>query len=431
MSPREYLDGFRDDPRLTTGAYYDQAPVEVQGGETIGVVLMNHGGPMEPADVEPFLYNRLMDPAAVRMRVPGFVRHRFARIVSKLRARKLARAYELIGGVSPVVRHSREQAAALERLLQSRYGRALGVRFRTFAAMRYGHPTCDSAAREMAEAGVDRVVLLPLHPHFSTTTTGTSLAFWKALEDRGEVEPRPTTFVYEYAAHPKYIRALSERIDEGLQRFPSRLRRRAQIVFTAHGAPLHALKEGRDPYCCLVHATVQAVMDHRAAAGDRGEEASGANVSFHSVGVPGRGLGPSTTEVIEGLADEGHEAVLVVPVTFTSDHVETAYGLDVVERERAVSAGIEHYEVASGLNCHPLFIEALAEATASQIQVASGPSAAGASGECPALPPSIPSRARLDPACRSVRCRWCAHMREATDWAPRAELAEAEPAIAA
>ena len=420
MSPREYLAGFRDDPRLTTGAYYDQSPVEVRAGETVGVVLMNHGGPMEPSDVEPFLYNRLMDPAALRMRLPGVLRHRFARALAKLRARKLGRAYELIGGVSPVVRHAREQAAELERLLQERYGRALGVRFRTFTAMRYGHPTCDSAAREMAEAGVDRVVLVPLHPHFSATTTGTSLAYWKALEERGEVEARPTSFVYEYATHPKYVRALSERIDEGLQRFPSRLRRRVQIVFTAHGAPLHALKEGRDPYCCLVHATVQAVKDHR------GEDARGAHVSFHTVGVPGRGLGPSTTEVIEQIADEGYEAVLVVPVTFTSDHVETAYGLDVIERERAVAAGVEHYEVASGLNCHPLFIEALAEAAASQVQVASG-SASGAVD----LPPSIPSRPRLDPACRSVRCRWCAHMREATDWDAARTPAPASPALAA
>lgn len=407
MTPREYLAGFQDDPRLISGAFYDQAPVEVRRGETVGVVLMNHGGPLERADVEPFLYNRLMDPAAMRMRAPHWVRDRYARLFAKRRARKLSREYELIGGESPVVRHARDQAKALERELQDRYGDALGVRFKTFVAMRYGHPTCYSAAREMVASGVDRLVLVPLHPHYSSTTTGTSLAFWKALEENGEIQPRPTSFVYEYAAHPLYIRALSERIDEGLQRFPSGLRERVNIVFTAHGAPLHSLKEGRDPYCCLVHATVQEVTDYRANA----VEAANSHVSFHRVGVPGRGLGPSTGEVIENIADRGFEAILVVPVTFTSDHIETAYGLDVVERARAITAGIEHYEVASGLNCHPLFISALAETAAAQIQAASGGEGADA-----ALPPSIASLPRLDPTCRSVRCQWCAHMREATDW---------------
>lgn len=404
MTPREYLAGYRDDSRLITGAFYDQAPLSVRRGETVGVVLMNHGGPLEPADVEPFLYNRLMDPAALRIRVPAPVRHRIARFISRRRAKKLTRAYELIGGVSPVVRHAREQAVELERVLNEKFGGATGAEFRTFVAMRYGHPTCASAAKQMEEAGVDRVVLLPLHPHFSTTTTGTSLAFWKALEESGELRTRPTTFVYEYAAHPKYVQALSERIDEGLQRFPTTVRDRAQIVFTAHGAPLQALKQERDPYCCLVHSTVQQVADYRA------ETNRGLHVSFHTVGVPGRGLGPETGDVIEELADDGHEAVLVVPVTFTSDHVETAYGLDVVERARAVTAGIEHYEVASGLNCHPLFIEALAEAAAGQVR----PEASG-DGTAP-LP--IPSAAlpRLDPACRSVRCQWCSQIREAADW---------------
>ena len=404
MSPRDYLAGFRDDARLTTGAFYDQAPLTARRGETVGVVLMNHGGPMEPADVEPFLYNRLMDPAAVRLPLPGPLRHHFARMVARRRARKLGRAYEMIGGVSPVVRHAREQAAELERRLNESYGAAMGVRFRTFVAMRYGHPTCASASEAMDEAGVDRVVLLPLHPHFSTTTTGTSLAFWRAMEDAGEIQPRPTTFVYEYAAHPKYVQALSERIDEGLQRFPASVREKAQIVFTAHGAPLQALKQGRDPYCCLVHSTVQQVAEYR------GETSQGTHVSFHTVGVPGRGLGPSTTDVVDELADEGHEAVLVVPITFTSDHVETAYGLDVLERARAVTAGIEHYEVASGLNCHSLFIEALAEAAAGQIR----PESTG--DGTPTLPTPSAALPRLDPACREVRCRWCPQIREAADW---------------
>lgn len=383
---------------------------------------MNHGGPIQPADVEPFLYNRLMDPAAVRMRVPALVRHRIARLLARMRARRLGKAYELIGGIGPVVRHAKEQATELERILQARYGRPLGVRFKTFVAMRYGHPTCDSAAKEMAAAGVDRVVLVPLHPHYSTTTTGTSLAFWKALEEKGEIPRRPTTFVHEYAAHPKYIRALSERIDEGLQRFPADVRERVQLIFTAHGAPLSALKEGRDPYCCLVHATVQQVVDHRAEVdGDRPT-----HVSFHTVGVPGRGLGPRTSDILEEIADDEAEAVLVVPITFTSDHVETAYGLDVIERDRAISAGIEHYEVASGLNCHPLFIEALAEASAAQVQVASGEPA---SDRPVVLPPSLASLPRLDPACRSVRCRWCAHMREATDWTRVEEMADAGASV--
>ncbi|MEM6326487.1 MAG: ferrochelatase [Bacteroidota bacterium] len=403
MTPREYLARYRDDERLATGAFFDQAPLAVRRGETVGVVLMNHGGPLAPADVASFLYNRLMDPAAFRFKMPASVRHRFARLMARRRAKQIGRAYEMIGGEGPVVRHAREQARELERVLNERYARAMGVRFRTFVAMRYGHPTCESAAAAMKESGVDRVVLLSLHPHFSTTTTGTSLAFWKAMEDAGEIASRPTTFVYEYAAHPKYIQALSERIDEGLQRFPTPLRDRVQIIFTAHGAPLYALKQLRDPYCGLVHATVQQVAEVRSASPDS------LRVSFHSVGVPGRGLGPTTGDTIEELADDGHEAVLVVPITFTSDHVETAYGLDVIQRARAVTAGIEHYEVARGLNCHSLFIEALAEVTAIQVH-----------------PESHGDGAVNRPGRRTVHCQSCDGDVEVTDWT----TAQPVPALA-
>ena len=422
MSVRDRLAGTREDPRLATGGFFSQEPVPVEVGDTVGVVLMNHGGPRCVGDVEAFLRNRLMDPVAFRFRGPRLARAAVARLLARRRAREVSEAYAAVGGESPLNRHAREQADALERHLNLVYAPGLGVTFKTFVAMRYSGTSCEETAAEMADAGVDKVVLLPLHPHYASTTTGTSLAEWKDLEVRGTIPPRPTTSVFEYATHPKYVQALSERIDEGLRRFSPRRRDKVHVVFTAHGAPRWTVAEGRDPYCCLVHSTVQQVLDLRAEA----DPERSYHVSFHAVGVPGRGLRPATSEVVEEIVDEGDRWVLVVPLTFTSDHVETAYGLDVVERGRAEQLGVEQYEVAGALNCHSLLISALGEVTFAHLQTAD----ARGDGAQVALPSALP---RLDPACRTIRCSRCPSVREAADWSrvPMAPLPEVQIPTAA
>ncbi|HEX8298541.1 MAG TPA: ferrochelatase [Rubricoccaceae bacterium] len=412
MTPREFLRRFhpaRSSRPAGLGASADTLTVEA--GDVVGVVLMNHGGPGCRADVEPFLYNRLMDPAEGTWGIPGLVRHVASRVLARRRARPLADAYEQIGGVSPLARHTAEQARALERVLGQRFGAATGARFRTYVAMRHWHPSSEEAAAQMAADGVTKVVLLPLHPHASATTAGSSVAYWDALSAAGELPEWPTTVVPEYAAHPTYIQALAERVDEGLQRFPLASRSGVQVVFCAQGAHAGRSRE-QDPYCCLVHATVQQVVDARAARDPR----RSAHVAFLKPLVPGRALGPTLNQTLDALADDGHAHVLVVPVSFVSDRVETAYDLDVVVRARAAKQGVTHFEVTTGLNSHPLFIETLAACVGAQIQPALGGDGGTALPGGAPLAAIRPPRRHHDGALRTVRCAACTHAAEPCDW---------------
>lgn len=363
MTPREFLSVYEYDKRIVRGTYFPSTPLDIEQGDTVGVVLMNLGGPDTLEDVEPFLYNLFMDPAIIDIPLIGqtFIRDWLCKFIASRRAKFVREDYEMIGGGSPINRLTREQSKALGDHLNHHYGQAADVDFKTYIAMRYWKPFSEDAVRKMKKDGVDKVVLLPLYPHYSKTTTGSSLVLWKALEEEGELPEYPTTTVFEYATNPKYIRALSERIDEGLQRFTPDERDDVHLLFSAHGTPLKEMTERRDPYCCLVHSTVNQLMKYR-------EHDYPFHTAFQSKVGPAQWLTPSTPDKLEELAEEHDvENVLVIPVAFVTDHVETSFELDIEVREEAEEFGIERYEVTSGLNSHPLFIEALAESTMAQL----------------------------------------------------------------
>ncbi len=360
MTPRDFLKHYRFDQRLVTGRYYSDAPLPVHTGDTVGVVLLNMGGPDTLSDIEPFLYNLFMDPAIIDMPVGGTWRHLLSQFIARRRAKKVARDYARIGGGSPLHRLTRAQAEELEIRLNTDLGPPAGVRLRVYLAMRYTRPGSEDAARAMEADGVNKVVLLPLYPHFSKTTTGSSLQYWWTLEQQGEIPSWPTTHVFEYAAHPRYIDALNARIDEGLARFPQAIRDQVHLLFSAHGTPLLEMKKRRDPYCCLVHATVERVMEQRA-------WNQPYSVAFQSKVGPATWLTPGTPDRLKALAESGVRAVLLIPVAFVTDHIETLFELNILVREQAMEFGIEHYQVTQGLNCEPRFIQALAEAVAAQL----------------------------------------------------------------
>ncbi len=362
MTPLDFLRRYEFDARSIDGDYYPSAPLTVEEGDRVGVVLMNLGGPETLEDVEPFLYNLLMDPALLDLPVGGHLRRWLCKALAWYRGDAVKEDYELIGGGSPLTRLTKEQAQDLQTHLNEHFGEPAGVDFSTYVAMRYWHPFSEEAAAQMEADGVDKVVLLPLYPQYSTSTSGSSLAYWRALDDANEIPDWPTTSVVEYAANPKYVQALAERIDEGLQRFARDRRGDVQLLFSAHGAPMRDQNQRKDPYCCLVHTTVEQVMKYR------GRERP-YHTAFQSKTGLTRWLTPTTPDKLKALAEEGVEAVLVVPVTVVTDHVETSYDLDIRVREQAEVAGITHYEVTSGLNTHPLFIEALGEATVAQLEL--------------------------------------------------------------
>ncbi|MFN3596671.1 MAG: ferrochelatase [Rubricoccaceae bacterium] len=409
MTAREYLSRYRYDERLVTGGLFDPQPISVGKGARVGVVLLNHGGPASASEVEDYLYRRFMDPVGLDLPLPCLARDLFSRALARQIARAHRPKYQEVGGASPLNRHARDQAAALQRRLNARFGPATEASFHVYVGMRHGDPSYDAVAAHMQADGVTHVVLLPLYPQYAKSTSGSVLHYWHAMAEAGEVPSCPTTYVHEYAAHPKLVQALSERMDEALQRFPRDVRDRVQVVFCADGTPARDLVERRDPYCCLVHTTVEQVTRFR--------EAHDPGRCYHASFLEHsliRGLEPRTAATIERLADEGHPGVLVVPVSFVSDHMQTAYTLDIRLRERALHAGIEHFEVTSGLNCHPLFIEALAECVAAQVEAPAASSQGDGIGV--ALPSAIVALPRLPAAGRSARCARCPLAVDACDW---------------
>lgn len=362
MSPRDVLRVYDSNPEVLSGESLPAGPLPVEDGERVGVVMFNLGGPASLDEVELFLYQLFMDPAFLDLPVGRRLRRWLASAGARLRAGTLRRRFEMIGGESPLPSLAHEQADALERRLNAVYGAAVGAQFRTYPAMRYSAPFPEEAAARMEADDVDKVVLLPAFPQYSAATTGSALAYWAALRAAGERPSWPTTAVPEYAAHPKFIQSVSERIDEALQRFPEDVREQAVLVFSAQDTAWRSRADKTAPYCCQVSSTVQQVLRHR-------EDARSAHTAFHPPNALGTrpGLSPSTPSVLEALAQQGCPAALVVPISILTDHVNTAYDLDISLRAEVEQQGIDHFEVTAALNTHPLLIDALGEAVVAQL----------------------------------------------------------------
>lgn len=403
MTPIQFSRLYSFDSRIVDGSYFSGSALDLEKEDRVGVVLLNLGGPKRAEDVKPFLYNLFMDPAIIDIPLKGLTRHILCRLISSLRAKKVAKDYAQIdpNGGSPINPLTEEQAQALESGLNERFGQPNGVEFKTYIAMRYWHPFTEEVAEQMKRDGITKVVMLPLYPHYSKTTTGASLVYWKTLEEQGEIPAWPITYVQEYATHPRYLQAISQRIDEGLATFPEDVRSNVHLLFSAHGTPLKEMTERKDPYCCLVHSTVEQLM------GARGNDLT-FDVAFQSKVGPAEWLTPSTPKKLEELGAAGKKNVLVIPIAFVTDHIETAYELDVEVRHEASGFGIEGYQVTGGLNSHPEFIAALAESTAAQLRLNGGPLLSGVE--------PWPARPTYQQSSRTTRCENCACVAEAHVW---------------
>ena len=311
----------------------------------IAVVLFNLGGPDKPASVRPFLVNLFKDPAILR--VPFFVRPWLARIIARARVKAASANYAILGGKSPLLELTEQQARALEGALSD-------MNARCFVAMRYWHPFSLAAAREVKAWEPDEVVLMPLYPQYSTTTTGSSLSAWRdAAAQAGLVAPVSTLCCYH--SDPGYARATAAMVRRAYADARAALDPAVplRVLFSAHGLPESIVKAG-DPYQFQVECTVAAVvrelampdLDH--------------TVCFQSRATPQKWIDPSTEVEIERAAHD-KTAVLVVPIAFVSEHSETLVELDVEYRELAEKEGVPGYFRCPAQNSDPGFIEALAE----------------------------------------------------------------------
>ncbi len=310
------------------------------GGKRIAVVLFNLGGPDGPSAVRPFLFNLFSDPAIIG--APAGVRHLLAAFIAAIRAPLAGRNYGRIGGASPLVQQTREQAAALkERLIEQWPGAVVEV----FVAMRYWRPLSMETAAAVADFAPDEILLLPLYPQFSTTTTASSLAAWRAAY-RGSGRAHAVC-CYPLAAGlaDAHARKIVAAWAEAGRPAPVRL------IFSAHGLPERVVAAG-DPYAEQIEATAQAVAARLQLAVDW-------RIAYQSRVGPLKWLGPTTLEAIEAATAEGL-GVIVCPVAFVSEHVETLVELDHDYRLRAEAMGCPAYVRAPALVAEPAFIEALA-----------------------------------------------------------------------
>lgn len=307
-----------------------------------GIVLFQLGGPDTLEAIEPFLYNLFCDPDIIDFPFARIGRKALAKLISATRSRKVQHHYAMIGGGSPIRRNTERQAQALQHEL-----RRQGVDAHCFVAMRYWHPFTVEAIERLKAADCDEVVLLPLYPQYSSTTTGSSLKEWSRLFHEDIAVHRVETFY----RNPTYLDGLMEKIDEALARFPSP--NCPEIVFSAHSVPMSVIEKG-DPYQGQIEETVRLLMQ-------RGGWSNRHRLCYQSKVGASRWLQPSLHHTLKVLASERVREVCVVPIAFVSDHVETLGEIDHEAREEAHQLGIRQFEMTGGLNDSPKFIQALSE----------------------------------------------------------------------
>ncbi|MFQ5558725.1 MAG: ferrochelatase [Acidimicrobiales bacterium] len=281
----------------------------------------------------------LADGDVVALPVPGWMRPPIGTMVAKLRGPRVRAAYRRIGGGSPILDITLAQAGLLEAELRRR-----GHDATVAVAMRYTQPDTRAAVGRLITAGAQRLVLLPLYPHYSFATTGSSeMELLRAISEMGP--DLPLTVVRTWHDHPSYLDLQTRVVAETVDDLPPRERTGAAVVFSAHGLPRSLVRRG-DPYPAEIERTVAAIVD-------RSPHPIHARIGFQSRSGPLGWIGPGTGEVIADLGREGREHVVVVPISFVSDHLETLHEADIVLREIAVRSGIEHFHRVPVLNDRP------------------------------------------------------------------------------
>ena len=309
----------------------------------IGVVLFQLGGPDSSDAIEPFLYNLFCDPDIIDFPFARIARQPLAKLISTTRARKVAEHYAAIGGKSPILEFTRRQAHGLAAELQGEFDA------RVVVAMRYWHPFTQEAIAELAAFAPEEIVLLPLYPQYSKTTTGSSLNEWNRLFHVNGWNPR-VHVVCEFYEDAAYLDAVVAAVNDSLRGVEgiSDL----DIIFSAHSVPVAVIEQG-DPYQRQIERTVDLVWQ-------RGGWPARRHICYQSKVGASKWLRPSMHETIARLAVAGSQHVLVVPISFVSDHVETLHELDIEHRRQALSLGIRDYCLMPGLNDSPAFMGALA-----------------------------------------------------------------------
>jgi len=315
----------------------------------VGVLVFNLGGPETLRDVKPFLYRLFSDPEIIRIKFTP-LRKLVAYTIATLRRRKSEGYYAQIGGGSPIRRLTEDQARALQQELTAR-----GNNAQTFVGMCAAPPFLEEAIDNVGRSGVDRLVILPLFPQFSTTTTGSGFPVLERLiAARPQFKSTDVRWVREWFDHPAYIEAFALAIQRELDK--SAAPDQTHILFSAHSIPESYVRQG-DPYLDQTMKSVELIVERLRRMGFENSH----QLSFQSKVGPQKWLSPMTSEVLIELGKQGMQDVLVVPISFVSEHSETLYELDILYKKAAANAGIANFRRVPALNSDPVFVRALAD----------------------------------------------------------------------
>ena len=313
-----------------------------------GIVMMNLGGPATLDDVEPFLLELFADREIIQLPFQRWL----GPFIARRRTPKVRNLYANIGGGSPILRYTEAQGKGMIARLDRLSPETAPHQF--YVAFRYTRPGSDDALRAMHADGVERAVAFTQYPQFSCSTTGSSLnELWRSASRTGLTQAFEWSIIDRWPVHSGFIDALVETGQDGFAQFDPAVRETVLILFSAHSLPLDVLDRG-DSYPQEVGASVQRVV----------EQLGRKNpyiLAYQSDVGPVRWLGPSTEQVLRRLGARGHKHVLVVPIAFTSDHIETLSELDLEYGEVAHHAGITHYVRAPALNDREVFLDGLAQ----------------------------------------------------------------------
>ena len=319
-----------------------------------GVVMMNLGGPQTLNDVNPFLLKLFEDREIIQLPVQKYL----GPFIANRRTKSVQRNYEDIGGGSPILKWTEEQGRGMCERLDRLNPETAPHKF--YVAFRYIQPFSEDALKAMHADGVKRAVAFTQYPQFSCSTTGSSLnELWRAAKRVGLSDAFEWSVIDRWPTHPTFIDAMTRTVEQGLAEFSEEDQDDVLIVFSAHSLPMSVINRG-DAYPAEVGASTHEVMkrlgyDHQYL------------VAYQSEVGPVPWLGPSTESVIEELGAKKRKNVLIVPIAFTSDHIETLHELDIEYGELAHEVGISNYKRAPALNGLPLFQDALAEIVAEHL----------------------------------------------------------------
>jgi len=357
------------------------------GKKRAGIVLFQLGGPDSLEAVEPFLLNLFLDPDIIPLGPLGLLRRPIAKLISSRRSIPVAGRYAMIGGRSPIGTLTERQRLRLVAAVSPDLD-AVAV-----TAMRYWHPFTAEAVETLHNAGpLDEIVLLPLYPHYSYATTLSSLKEWRRVVAQVKWGQRaggpPERVIDHFYDHPLYLQALVQRIGSVLRQFPDSSR--IHLVFSAHGLPMSLVEKG-DPYPKQIAETVRRACDLGAKQYPAWPKTH--LLCYQSRVGPAKWLQPPFTETLHRLGQEGVKEVLVVPISFVTEHIETLHEINIDGRADAYKAGIERFRMMPALGDSPLFIAALKDLVLRAV---------GIDGGSAVVPPAIPAERGSGPVSRAV-----------------------------